>query len=114
MTVTEWSSSVNTKFYAYSKVPKDNFNSSEFASGRTVYTLKNTRFVNSIKCSLALDKKSGEYEAFWNWYTVTLGGPTGVFTCSALGTSYYRFTSTPSATETQTKAKLDLEIEEVY
>lgn len=114
MTVVNWPTSVNKKFYAFTKTPADNFISSEFASGRKTVILKNTRFVNNIKCSLTVSKKSGEYEAFWNWFTLTLGGLSGVFSCSALGSSYYRFSATPNATETQTTAKLDFEIEEIY
>lgn len=114
MNVVKWPEQVNKKFYALSKVPEDNFISTEFASGRKTVILKNTRFVNHIKCSVTVGKKNGEYEQFWNWFTVSLGGCAGAFTCSALGNGYYRFSSTPKTTETQTTARLDFEIEELY
>lgn len=116
MTYVQWPESVNTRFYAYSKTPEDNYISTEYQSGRKAVILKNTRFVNSIKCSLTVSKtkQKPELSCFWNWFTLSLGGLAGVFVCAPLGEGYYRFASTPSVTESQMTARLDFEIEEVY
>lgn len=116
MTYVQWPESVNKKFYAYSKAPEDNYISTEYQSGRKTVILKNTRFVNKIKCSVTVSKtkSANELSYFWNWFTLSLGGLSGVFVCAELGEGYFRFSSTPSVTEAQKTARLDLEIEEVY
>lgn len=114
MNIVNWNSNVNTKFYAYNSVPKENVRESTYASGRVTAILQNTRFVHKITCSLRL-KVADELPAFWTWYENTLGGRAGAFTCSALGSSYYRFTSEPSEENTdRLYRELKLEIEEVY
>lgn len=114
MTYTAWCSSVNTKFFALTNSYDENTISSEYASGRKTVILKNTRFPKTIKCSLSLNVKSGEYNAFWTWYTDVLGGLAGTFTCTALGSKFYRFKSVPSESAGLLARKIEMEIEEVY
>lgn len=114
MTYTAWSSSVNTKFFALTNSYNENTNTSEFASGRKVTFLKNSRFIKTIKCSLSLGIKNGEYDAFWTWFKDVLGGPAGVFTCPALGSGFFRFKSAPSESAGLLQRKIEMEIEEIY
>lgn len=114
MTYTAWSSSVNTKFFALTNSYSENTNTSEFASGRKAVFLKNTRFIKTTKCSLSLNMKNGEYNAFWTWYTDVLGGTAGVFTCPALGSGFFRFKSAPSESTGLLQRKIEMEIEEIY
>ena len=114
MTFVEWSKDVNTKFYNYSEEYVNHSTSTEYESGRKAVILKNTRFIKKKKCSLSLDVINGEYENFWTWYKDTLGGLAGVFTCKALGTGYYRFSSVPNASEGLIYRTIELELEEVY
>lgn len=114
MTYTAWSASVNTKFFALTNSYSENTNTSEFASGRKAVFLKNTRFQQTTKCSLSLNMKNGEYNAFWTWYTDVLGGTAGVFTCPALGSGFFRFKSAPSESAGLLQRKIEMEIEEIY
>ena len=114
MTYAAWCSSVNTKFFALTNSYDENTISSEYASGRKTVILKNTRFSKTIKCSLSLNVKSGEYNAFWTWFTDVLGGLAGTFTCPALGSKFYRFKSVPSESAGLLARKIEMEIEEVY
>ncbi len=114
MTYAAWCSSVNTRFFALTNSYDENTTASEYASGRKVVILKNTRFPKTIKCSLSLNIKSGEYDAFWTWYTDVLGGLSGAFSCPALGTRFYRFKSVPSESEGLMNRTIELEIEEIY
>lgn len=114
MTITNWSNSVNTKFFAYNNQPKENSVITENLSGRTVGYNVNTRNVMKIKCSIRLTVRT-ELPEFWRWYTTDLGGLSGAFTCTALGNKNYRFTSVPSPEDTDLQYRvLNLEIEEVY
>lgn len=112
MTYTSWPQNVNTKFYAHVETPKDNTIETEYSSGRKAVFLANTRFLHEITCKLSVTKT--ELTTFWTWYTNALGGKAGVFTCSSLGTGYYRFTDTPKLSEGQLIRTLELSIEEVY
>ena len=114
MKYTQWSSSVNTRFFNYSESYDENANSSEYASGRKTVILKNTRFTKTIKCSISLNVKNGEYNAFWAWYKDSLGGLAGAFTCAKLGGGYFRFKTVPSASSGLLYRSVELEIEEVY
>ncbi len=114
MTYTSWPSAVNTGFYALTESYDDNSSTTEYASGRKAVTLRNTRFTKTIACSVSLDVKSGEYSAFWTWYKDTLGGLSGAFTCTKIGSGYYRFKSVPSAGKGQLFRTVEMEIEEVY
>ena len=107
MTYTAWSASVNTKFFALTNSYSENTSTSEFASGRKVTFLKNTRFIKTIKCSLSLGMKNGEYND-------VLGGTAGVFTCPALGRGFFRFKSAPSESAGLLQRKIEMEIEEIY
>lgn len=109
-----WSNKVNQKFYGVEESLQDNSTSSEYTSGRKAVFLKNSRFVKEYTCKLSLNVKSGEYKEFLNWFTDTLGGLSNAFTCSALGSGYYRFKSTPTFSVGQLFKEASLEIEEVY
>lgn len=114
MTLVNWPSTVNTKFYAFNEQPKDNTVITENLSGRIVGKQVNTRNIMTYACSLHLERKT-ELVAFWEWYNDTLGGLSGAFLCSALGDKQYRFTSVPSPQDTNQKYReLSLNIEEVY
>lgn len=112
--IREWSSDVNQKFYSFGYDYKENVTVTEFLSGRVIGERNNERDIKQISCKLKLNKKTGEDVAFWSWYN-TMGQTAGKFTCSALGTSTYRFTEKPeNAESTQTRVELQLKIEEVY
>lgn len=114
MTYTQWNKSVNTNFFNYSESYDENAISSEYASGRKTVMLKNTRFTKTIKCSLSVNVKNEEYKNFWTWYKDSLGGLSGAFVCSKLGSGYFRFKSVPSSSSGLLYRTLELEIEEVY
>lgn len=114
MTVFTWPEGVNMRFYGMNQKPKDNVKQTEYISGRTVSYNVNSRCIMTTACSLRLRKKD-ELSLFWSWYNFTLGGTAGVFSCSALGDGYYRFTAVPAPSNTDTVYRtLDLSIEEVY
>lgn len=112
MIIVDWPESVNTRFYAGTKQPKDNAETTEYASGRVAVHLANTRFNFTHNLTLLLTQ--AELKAFWSWFTITLGGLSGAFRCSAIGTGLYRFTETPSEGQGQRFRSLTLTIEEVY
>lgn len=112
MTVVDWPENVNTRFYAGTKQPKDNAETTEYASGRVAVHLANTRFNFVYKLTLLLTKT--ELETFWQWYTGTLGGLSGAFRCNVIGTGFYRLTETPTEGQGQRFKTLNLSIEEVY
>lgn len=117
MTYVEWPYNVNTKFFKATTKPEDNVITTEYTSGRKICILANTRFVFDFKCSLGVT--ATERNAFWNWFTDTLGGCAGVFHCAALkrtptSTEYFRFKTIPDESEGQKNRVLSLEIEEVY
>lgn len=117
MTYVEWPYTVNKKFFKGTGKPEENTTTTEYASGRKVSILKNTRFVFEFKCSLGVTNV--ERNAFWNWFTDILGGCAGNFHCAALkrtptSTEYFRFKTTPDESEGQKNRVLSLEIEEVY
>lgn len=117
MTYVEWPYTVNTKFFKATTKPEDNVITTEYTSGRKICILANTRFVFDFKCSLGVT--ATERNAFWAWFTDTLGGCAGVFHCAALkrtptSTEYFRFKTTPDESEGQKNRVLSLEIEEVY
>lgn len=115
MTIEPWSNSVNKKFFSFSKKPKENATVTEFLSGRTVAYKNNERDLFTYSCNIDLDKESGELEAFWTWFNSSLGGLAGVFSCDAIGSAYYRFTSVPEPQDTdQIRTTLNLNFEEVY
>lgn len=112
MTIYNWSSFVNTRFYNYSHQRADNSIMTEMISGRKVGFQKNTRNVDTLSCSLLLTQN--EDTAFWNWFD-GIGGLAGGFKCSALGSANYRFTEVPSpSNSSQGYITLDLKIEELY
>lgn len=114
MTLVTWPNNVNKKFFAFNEQAKDNTIITENLSGRTTGKQINTRNIMQFNCSIKLDKPE-ELSAFWDWYNDTLGQTAGAFTCSALGDKQYRFTDTPSPSDTNQKYRiLDLSIEEVY
>lgn len=114
MIFTNWKSGVNTKFYALSRQPKANTELTEYSSGRVVAWQKNTKKQFAISCSLML-RVEDELPLFWSWFNDELGQTAGAFKCEALGDKYYRFTSVPSPSDTDTVYRvLNLEIEEVY
>ena len=108
---------INKRFFDSKVSPKPNSETQEFASGRTVTTLKNTRFIFTVNVSLTLNKK--EEKVFWDWYKNQLGGLAGVFRCPELKegpmeSEYFRFTAEPDEDKVFSKKKFILEIEEVY
>lgn len=114
MTVTAWSSSVNTDFFGYKDKAKDNVVTTTFISGRTASYLRNTKSLKEFSCSLALKVQNGELSAFWDWYNNTLGGTAGFFSCSALGSGTYRFKDIPDPQTTSRSTQiLQMNIEEV-
>lgn len=113
MILSNWPNGVNSKFYSYSDKPKSNTETIEYKSGRVVTWQKNTKKTKEIKCKLCL-KIADELPLFWAWFNDTLGQTAGAFTCSALGSSYYRFTNTPEPEDTDTTTRvLNIELEEV-
>lgn len=114
MTVTNWSGFVNTKFYSFSKMPKENTKSFDSISGRSVSYQVNSRAVMIYTCSLEV-KRPDEENAFWTWFNDELGGLAGAFKCSAVGDGFYRFTEIPSPQDTKQKTRvLNLQFEEVF
>lgn len=112
MTISNWPETVNTRFFGYQKKPKENAIVSEFVSGRVSGYKKNSflQFIHS--CSLLLTKE--ETAEFWEWFE-EMGTTTGAFTCTALGSGYFRFVSIPSPQDTdQMYTTLDMEIEDIY
>lgn len=101
---------VNTNFYDYSAKKIDNSVMTEYTSGRKVGYLKNTKNAMTIECSLLLTKT--ETATFWTWFD-GIGGVTGIFKCSALGSGNYRFLEVPSPTTSQEWTTLAMTIEEV-
>lgn len=112
MTVVDWPEGVNTRFFSGTKDAKDNAEVTEYASGRTVAHLSNTRF--NFKYNLSLMVNKAELSAFWDWFTLTLGGLSGAFRCEAIGGQLYRFSESPSEGQGQRFKTLTLVIEEVY
>lgn len=113
MILSEWPSTVNTKFFAFSSKPKANTEEVEYISGRVVSWRKNTRATKEIECKLML-KIDSELSNFWAWFNDILGQTAGAFTCDALGEGYYRFREVPSPDDTdQANRVLNLSIEEV-
>ena len=109
-----WSPNVNKKFFGYNGQPIDNYVVNENLSGRIVGYKRNSSDLFKFSCSIKLSMPE-ELSAFWVWFTSTLGGLTGTFTCDALGTKTYRFSDIPSPQNTdRTYRILTLEIEEVY
>ena len=117
MTYVEWPYTVNTKFFKGTNKPEENTQTTEYVSGRRVVILRNTRFVFDFKCSLGVT--ATERNAFWAWFTDTLGGCAGVFHCAALkrtnnSTEYFRFKEIPDESEGQKNRVFSFELEEVY
>lgn len=113
MIVVNWPSNVNTRFFSYSEKPKNNTEIIEFSSGRVVAYEKNTKALKQVSCKLMLDVKS-ELPTFWAWFNDVLGQSANVFSCEALGESYYRFISVPEPDDTDTVTRtLNLELEEI-
>ena len=111
MTIYKWPSYINNNFYAYSHKRADNVTVTEFLSGRKAAFKNNTRNIDTLECSILLTKN--EDKLFWEWFD-DIGGLAGVFECSALGNSVYRFTETPSPSASQEYVTLSLSLEEVY
>ena len=112
MTITNWSSEVNTKFYSYSKKPQDNTVVSSFISGRVTGFKRNTRQIMTFSCKLRVTK--AEEDIFWIWVD-QMGACLGAWQCSDLGAGYFRFVSVPSPDDTDQKyTVLNMEIEQVY
>lgn len=113
MTITQWSESVNSKFFAFNERPKGNTRQTDYLSGRVTAYQVNTRNVMTFSCSLQLTKE--ELANFWEWFNDELGGLSGVFSCAALGQGYYRFAEIPDPQDTnQLYRVLSMNIEEVY
>lgn len=113
MTITEWPSNINSKFFAYNDKPKENTTITEFMSGRTIGNQINSRNIMTINCSILLSKT--ELSSFWNWFNDDLGQLSGAFHCAALGSKNYRFTEIPEPQDTELQyRKLSLSFEEVY
>lgn len=111
--MTEWDSTINTRFFGFSEKPKERTKKTEYLSGRVTAYNTNTRSVMTFSCSIRL--KKNELKRFWAWFNDELGGTAGVFTCAALGGKYYRFSEIPEPQDTGQKYRtLDLSIEEVY
>lgn len=115
MTLVNWPSNVNKKFFAFNEQAKDNSVLTENLSGRVVGSQVNTRNIMTYSCSIMLERPT-ELNAFWTWFTDTLGGLSGAFLCDALGQDkQFRFTDIPSPADTNQKYRvLNLAIEEVY
>lgn len=114
MTVVEWDSThVNSKFFSFNKKPKDNTKKFSSVNGRVIGYRINTKDLIKISCSLRLNSKTEENH-FWNWFTNTLGGCAGYFSCAALGSGIYCFSEVPQPEDTdQAGRTLSLAIEEV-
>lgn len=111
MTIVNWPTNVNQKFYAFNKKAKENVELTENLSGRTVGHKINTKNQMIFSCSLKVSK--AEEDIFWNWFNDTLGQTAGYFYCAALGTKLYKFISVPEPQDTnQTHRELSMEIEE--
>lgn len=118
MTITQWPSNVNSRFFKLKRKLKDNVVITQMDSGRTVGFKKNEQDFFEYSLSVQLNKTNGELNRFWTWYSSTLGGTAGWFTCAALsnkyGTHTYRFTQLPEPENTNQKIEiLNLNIEEV-
>lgn len=114
MTVVNWDSEhVNTKFFSFNKKPKDNTKKFSSVNGRVIGYRTNTKDLMEISCRLRLNSKTEENN-FWNWFTNVLGGCSGYFSCSALGSAIYCFSEVPEPEDTElTGRTLSLAIEEV-
>lgn len=113
MNVYTWPSNINTKFFSGNDQPKENTETTSFLSGRQVSWQVNTKKIMTYKLKLKLTKT--ELADFWTWYNDVLGQNANAFSCAALGTGAYRFTSIPSPEDTDQKTRvLSMEIEEVY
>lgn len=116
MTIINWSSKVNTKFFGYSVKPKENVVLTENLSGRIVGHRANTKDIMQISCSLLLTKD--ELSFFWDWFNNLLGQTAGAFYCSDLGfgsNQLFRFNSIPEQADTdQVYKTINLEIEQVF
>lgn len=114
MTVVSWSSSVNQRFFSFNKQPLENTKEFSSTSGRKVSYLINTKAVMQYSFSLKLRSRTEE-ETFWEWYNNALGGTAGVFTCGALGSGYFRFSSIPMPADTdQIGRVLTMQVEDVF
>lgn len=112
MTVSQWPSNVNTRFYSGNDKPLENTEEVSFLSGRRVAWQINTKKLMSFKLKLQLTHT--ELANFWTWFNDTLGQTAGCFTCSAIGNGYYKFMNIPSPDDTdQTTRVLSMEIQEV-
>lgn len=113
MILSNWPQGVNDKFYSLSRKPKENTEAQEYTSGRVISWQRNTKKQFTINCKIML-RVADELPTFWAWFNDVLGQTAGAFTCSALGSNYYRFISIPDPEDTDTTYRvLTLELEEV-
>lgn len=112
MTISTWPEDINNSFFSFQKQPKENTVVSDFSSGRVSGYKKNSRQQFIYTLSVRFSKE--EEALFWEWFE-EIGTILGAFSCSALGTGYFRFVSIPSPQDTdQTHTTLELEIEDLY
>lgn len=113
MNVYAWPSNIPSNFFSGNDQPKKNTESTTFLSGRQVSWQINTKKIMTYKLKLRITK--AQLALFWTWFNDTLGQTVNAFTCSALGTGTYKFSSIPSPDDTdQAKRTLSMEIEEVF
>lgn len=113
MILTNWPEAVNSNFFSLSYKPKENTEETSYISGRVVAWQKNSKKTMVFSGKLLLDVNS-ELPYFWSWFNDTLGQTAGAFTCAAIGTAAYRFTSVPEPEDTDNfKRVINLEFEEV-
>lgn len=105
----------NLKFYEVTNGYKDNTVKIENLSGRSVSWMANAKFIKTKDMKLRLETtgSNSEYSSFWTWFE-SIGGCAGVFTCSALGSDNWRFSSIPSEDNGQKYKELTINLEQVY
>lgn len=112
MILSSWPSNLPEKFYGLKNGFKDNAVVNEYMSGRVNGFVKNSRAIMTKTLYIRLTKS--EQTIFWNWFN-SIGGVLASWSCSAIGTAYYRFVSVPTQEDTDQKTNVfKLELEEVY
>lgn len=113
MIKTSWPTTINQKFYAFQENPKENVELSENLSGRIIGHKINSKSIMQYSFTIKFTKS--ELGAFWAWFNNILGQTSGAFTCSALGSGFFRFTEIPSPEDTnQTYREISCKVEQFF
>lgn len=110
----QWRDDVNCNFFDGKFGYKSNAITTEYMSGRKVAWLQNSKFIQTLSASLALENTiaNPEYQRFIHWYTTELCGPVNTFTCPALS-GRWRMNSVSEDAGQRIKT-LTIEIEQVF